>query len=235
MTVVVGLQAPARDAGLAPVIASAAALLGGWGLGLFWVGSDTDQGEVYRILFVHVPSAWAAFIWVFAGAWSALRVLRARGDDAARHDNASHASMELGTLYAALALVTGSIWGRPTWGVWWDWDPRLTSTLVLFLLCCGTLLLRQFTPEPQARRRVAAITSLLTAVNVPIVYFSVNLWRSLHQPQTFVARKSTASADISLVLWINVALMLLFSWTLYRSRKRGIAAAEALAAAREAA
>jgi len=136
--------------------------------------------------------------------------------------------MELGTIFAALALITGSIWGRPTWGRWWDWDPRLTSTLVMFLVTVGYHILRSFTPDAKARRTVSAVVALLSALNVPIVYFSVNLWRSLHQPQSFVAGKSNVSDDIRIALWINVFAMIAFSIFLYRARRQGIAAKETL-------
>jgi heme exporter protein C len=202
-------------------------LMIGWALALFWIHPDKDQGEVYRIMFVHVPVAWCAFVWVIAGAVFAVRLFL-NPLDSQRFDRSSHASIELGALFAALALLTGSIWGRPTWGVWWDWDPRLTSTLVLFLVCCGYLILRSFTPDAKARRTTSAVVALLAAINVPIVYFSVNLWRSLHQPQTFTTKSNPASSDIRFVLWFNVFAMLAFSIALYRARRRALAAQETL-------
>ena len=105
-----------------------------WAIALWGVGPDVDQGEVYRILYLHVPVAWCAFVWIFWGAWCAARVLFTK-DPLVREvwDRRSYSAIELGTLFSFLVLVTGSIWGRPTWGVWWDWDPRLTSSLVMFL------------------------------------------------------------------------------------------------------
>ncbi|MES2615039.1 MAG: cytochrome c biogenesis protein CcsA, partial [Bdellovibrionota bacterium] len=129
-------------------------------------------------------------------------------------------------------LVTGSIWGKPTWGVWWDWDPRLTSSLVLFLMGCGYLLLRYFTPNLQARRKTSAIIAILGALNVPIVYYSVNLWRSLHQPQTFVEKSQNASADITFVLFFNFIVTFLFSIAIYKIRRQSISAVETLEEAR---
>jgi heme exporter protein C len=199
----------------------------GWGVALFGLGADKDQGDVYRIMFVHVPVAWCAFVWVITAAVFAVRLF-INPAEAQRFDRSGHASVELGTLFAVLALITGSIWGRPTWGVWWDWDPRLTSTLVLFLVCCGYLILRSFTPDPKSRRTTAAVVALLAALNVPIVYFSVNLWRSLHQPQSFVAKSSPVSSDIRMVLWFNVFAMVAFSIALYRARRQSLAAQETL-------
>ncbi len=209
------------------LLVAAVLTLAAWGYGLFGVGTDRDQGDVYRILFVHVPVAWCAFVWVIAGAVFAVRLFfspaRAQG-----LDRSSQACVELGTLFAALALLTGSIWGRPTWGRWWDWDPRLTSTLVMFLVTCGYHILRSFTPDVRARRTVAAVVALLGALNVPIVYFSVNLWRSLHQPQSIVANQSNMSGDIKLALWVNVFALLALSIALYRVRRQSIAAKETL-------
>jgi heme exporter protein C len=205
-----------------------------WMYALFGIGADRDQGNVYRIIFCHVPAAWCAFLWVMAGGFFGLRGMLAK-KNAERFDRSSHAAMEMGTLFGVLALVTGSIWGRPTWGVWWDWDPRLTSTLVMVLVSSGYLILREFTPDIQSRRTVAGMTSILSAINVPIVYFSVKMWRSLHQPQTFVPGKqgSNASSDISSLMWLCVLLLVLVSFAIYKIRRQGIAAAEQLAIARE--
>lgn len=206
---------------------SAVLMLATWAWGLWGVGADRDQGEVYRIIFVHVPVAWSAFVWVIAGAVFGVRAL-VQPAKAERFDRSSQACMELGTLFAALALVTGSIWGRPTWGRWWDWDPRLTSTLVMFLVTCGYHILRSFTPDVKSRRTVAGVVALLSAINVPIVYFSVNLWRSIHQPQSFTTRSGNVSSDISQAMWLNVATMLMFGIAVYRVRRQSIAARETL-------
>lgn len=203
-----------------------------WYFGLFWIGADKDQGEVFRIMFVHVPVAWCAFWWIIAAAvFAVIGFVRKSAFETL--DQCSHAAIDLGTVFAALALATGSIWGRPTWGVWWDWDPRLTSTLVLFLVCCAYHVLRSFTPDIQARRTSAQIVAIFAAVNVPIVYYSVNIWRSLHQPQTFVKKGGNASADVGMVLLINTIVMLLLSYVIYRIRRSAIDAEERLEAVRE--
>ena len=193
---------------------------------LFGVGADRDQGNVYRILFVHVPCAWNAFLWVIVGGVCALKTLLTKGQPAVKWDLSSQAAMELGTLFAVLTLVTGSIWGRPTWGVWWDWDPRLTSTFVMLLLCCGYLLLREFTPEVSSRRKFSAFAAVMATVNVPLVYFSVNLWRSLHQPQTFIRRQVTASSSITTLLWSAVGALLFLAWGLYSIRRQALLAGD---------
>nr|BFD33405.1 cytochrome c biogenesis protein CcsA [Pigmentibacter ruber] len=202
-----------------------------WFLALFWVASDTDQGNVYRIIFVHVPVAWCAFFWVFTSAIFAFLVIL-KPKNAIIYDRSSYTSLELGTLFSFLTLISGSIWGRPTWGVWWDWDPRLTSSLVMFLVCCGYLILRHFTPDLKTKRNMSAIIAIISAVNVPIVYYSVNLWRSLHQPQTFVEKTQNASTDISLVLFLNFLAMFLLSISIYKIRRQAVSAKETLDLAR---
>ncbi len=199
----------------------------GWYLALFFIGTDTDQGNVYRIIFVHVPVAWCAFFWVFISAFFAILAL-IKPQRCEVFDRSSHTAIELGTLFSILMLITGSVWGKPTWGVWWDWDPRLTSSLVMFLVCCGYLVLRHFTPDLRTRRNVSAIVSILSAVNVPIVYYSVNLWRSVHQPQTFVEKSKNVSADITLVLFFNFVAMFLLSIAIYKIRRQAISAKETL-------
>lgn len=203
----------------------------GWYLALFVIGSDTDQGNVYRIIFVHVPVAWCSFFWVFASAFFAILTLL-KTNKAEIFDRSSYTALELGTLFSFLTLLTGSIWGRPTWGVWWDWDPRLTSSLVMFLVCCGYLILRHFTPDAKTKRNMSAIISILGAVNVPIVYYSVNLWRSLHQPQTFIEKTQNASTDISVVLFFNFLAMFILSIAIYKTRRQAVSAKETLEAAR---
>lgn len=204
----------------------------GWFLGLFWIGADKDQGDVFRIMFVHVPVAWCAFLWILLAAVFAVLgfSMKSKFEDM---DRRTHAAMDLGTIFGALALLTGSIWGRPTWGVWWDWDPRLTTTLVMFLICCAYHVLRSFTPDIQSRRNAGQTVAILAAVNVPIVYFSVNIWRSLHQPQTFARKGGSASPDIGMVLLVNTLAMILLTFVLFKLRRTAITAEERLEASRE--
>ncbi|MEN9529909.1 MAG: hypothetical protein RI932_1782 [Pseudomonadota bacterium] len=204
----------------------------GWYLGLFWIGADKDQGDVFRIIFAHVPVAWCAFVWILAAAVFAI-IGFVRKSSFEQMDQSTHAAIDLGTIFGALALATGSIWGRPTWGVWWDWDPRLTTTLVMFLICCAYHVLRSFTPDIQARRNAGQIVAILAAINVPVVYFSVNIWRSLHQPQTFVRKGGSASPDIGMVLLVNTVAMLLLSFVIFKIRRAAVATEEHLEAARE--
>lgn len=204
----------------------------GWVWALFYVGADTDQGNVYRIIYVHVPSAWNAFLWVIMGGVFAARALFQR-EKIKQLDRSAHAAIRVGSVFSFLALATGSIWGRPTWGVWWDWDPRLTSTLVMFLVCCGYLILRSLTPDINQRRSMSSIVAILASVNVPLVYYSVNIWRSVHQPQTFTKSESNASGDVKYLLLYNTISMTFFAFSLYKIVRASISSQEQLAALRE--
>lgn len=157
------------------------ALIGAQLLGVLTSPPDRDMGHLQKIMYVHVPSAWNSFIAFFVVAISSLLYLW-KGQE--RHDLLAASAAEVGTVFTALTLALGSIWGRPTWGVWWTWDPRLTSTAVLLLVFVGYLALRSFVEEAERRAQWSAAVGLLGALNVPIVYMSVKWWRTLHQPQS---------------------------------------------------
>jgi heme exporter protein C len=143
--------------------------------------AERDMGEVQKILYVHVPVAWNAFIAFFVAALCFLRVLWKRSE---RADLLGLAAAQIGTVLTGLTLVLGMLWAKPTWGVWWAWEPRLTSTLVLFLIFCGYLAIRSFVDDNDRRAQWSAAVGLLGAINVPIVYMSVQWWRTLHQMQS---------------------------------------------------
>lgn len=142
---------------------------------------DRDMGHLQKIMYVHVPAAWMAFICFFIVLVESVRYLWSR--DPAR-DLLAASAAEVGAVLTALTLMLGSIWGRPTWGVWWTWDARLTSTAVLLVVFIGYLTLRAFTEDPDRRARWSAAVGILGALNVPIVYLSVRWWRTLHQLQS---------------------------------------------------
>lgn len=152
-------------------------------VGLFGVPADAAQGDVQRIMYVHVPSAWLAYLAFFVTLVAGVIYLR-RGE--LRYDRIAVASAEIGLLLTGLTIVTGAIWGKATWGRWWDWDPRLTTTAILFFVYAGYLLLRQSIGDRHRRARVAAIFGIVGFFNVPVVHFSVLWWRSLHQPPTVI-------------------------------------------------
>jgi heme exporter protein C len=142
---------------------------------------DALQGEVQRLMYVHVPAAWLAylsFFVVFAASIAYLRTNRTRWDRVAA------ASAEIGVLFTALAIALGALWGKPVWGTWWTWDPRLTTTAVLLLIYIGYLAVRRITDNPSRRARWSAVIGIVGFVDVPIVHLSVVWWRSLHQQST---------------------------------------------------
>jgi heme exporter protein C len=140
---------------------------------------DDLQGETARIMYVHVPAAWLSLACYTLIALSSAGLLIWRHPLA---DVSAKAAAPIGATFTLLALVTGSLWGRPTWGTYWVWDARLTSVLILFFLYLGLIALRNAIEEPGRAGRAAAILSLIGAVNIPIIKFSVNWWNTLHQP-----------------------------------------------------
>lgn len=164
----------------------ALALLGigvGLYLGLVEAPADYQQGETVRIMFVHVPSAWLAL-----GLYTAMALASASGL-IWRHpvaDLLAKAMAPVGAGFTLIALITGSLWGKPMWGTWWVWDARLTSVLVLFFLYLGYIAIWQAYDDPTKGARAAAILALVGFVNVPIVKFSVDWWNTLHQPASVV-------------------------------------------------
>ena len=157
---------------LVPWFAAAAALLFAAGLyvGLIMAPTDEQQGEVYRVIYIHVPAAWMSmFIYVVMAGWAAVDlVLNTRLSSMLARSLAP-----TGAIFTALALWTGALWGRPTWGTWWVWDARLTSELVLLFLYLGYLALANAFDDPRRGDRAAAILAIVGVVNVPIIYFSV--------------------------------------------------------------
>jgi heme exporter protein C len=159
--------------------------------GLAITPPDYLQGETVRILYIHVPSAWLGMAgWASIAAASISQIVW-------RHPLATVAGRALapvGAMFAALCLATGSIWGRPTWGTWWEWDGRLTSMLILFFLYLGYIALASAERERGGEGRMAALFGLVGAVNLPIIHFSVLWWRTLHQGQSISITKGSSIA-----------------------------------------
>jgi len=181
---------------LAPAILGvAAAVLFAAGIWLsFTAPEDYQQGDTVRIMFVHVPAAWLSLMVYGALGVSSFFALVFRHLLA---DAAARAAAPLGAAFTALALITGSLWGRPMWGTWWEWDARLTSVLVLFLFYLGYMALRASIDDEQKAGRAAAVLALVGLVNLPIVKFSVDWWNTLHQPASvFRPDGPTLTADL---------------------------------------
>lgn len=174
--------------------------------------ADRDMGHLQKIMYVHVPAAWMAFLAFFVVFIYSVRYLWKQNE---LHDLIAASAAEVGAVFTGLTLMLGMIWGRPAWGVWWVWDARLTSTLVLFLIFVGYLALRAFVDDSVQRAKWSAAVGAIGAINVPIVYMSVKWWRTLHQPQS---TPGTLDPAYTMGLRLNAIAMLLV--LIYFIRKR---------------
>jgi heme exporter protein C len=188
---------------LIPLFGVIAAVLIAVGLVMgFRAPPDYQQGEMVKVMYIHVPFAWLSLM-----AYT-LMAIAALGTIVWRHplaDVAGKAAAQIGAAFCFLCLVTGSLWGRPTWGTYWDWDPRLTSVLVLFLLYLGVLALWRAFDDPNRAGRAAAILALVGFINVPIVKFSVDWWNSIHQRNSISLSGSAIDPSMLHPLLISAA------------------------------
>ena len=187
------------------VLAAVFGIAGLW-LSLFAAPTDAQQGDGYRIIFIHVPASWMSmFIYCIMAAWAGLGLTlntRLSGMMAT-------ALAPTGALMAFISLLTGALWGKPMWGTWWVWDARLTSELILFFLYLGFIALQSAIDDPRRADKAGAILALVGVVNVPVIYYSVQWWRTLHQGATVSLNKAPAMATI--MLW-GMLLMALCFW-----------------------
>lgn len=196
-----------RLLGAGTIIAMAAVLT----LGLLWAPEDAMQGPPQRIFYIHVPSAWVGFLAFFVVFGSSIALL-ATGKQ--KYDDLASASAELGLLFTTAVLITGPLWGRPIWGVYWTWDPRLTSFLMLWLIYVSYLVLRGYVPDAARRARYSAVVGIVGFLDVPIVYLSVRWWRSEH-PLQVVFERNGLPAEMLISLLVGVlAFTLLYAYLL---------------------
>ena len=176
---------------------------------------EVTQGNVQRIMYVHVPLILASYV-AFGVLALASVVYLIRRDAAA--DRVAHASGEVGVLFVGLGIATGSIWGKPTWGTWWTWDARLTSVAILFVMYLGYLLLRGSIDDPERAARYSAVLGIVAALDIPLVHFSVYWWRTLHQPASLMKPGGfTGSTSILWPLLVNLfAFLLLYAYFVAR-------------------
>ena len=193
---------------LAPWFAASAVVLTAVGLwlGFFVAPTDATQGQVYRVIFIHVPAAWMSmFIYLVMAFWSAVGLVM----NTRLSFVMSQALAPTGAMFCFVALWTGALWGKPTWGAYWVWDARLTSQLLLLFLYFGFIALTRAIEDPRRADRAGAIIALVGAVNVPIIYFSVQWWNTLHQGASVSLTKAPSMATTMLT---GMLVMALASW-----------------------
>lgn len=201
-------------------VLSAVLLVVGLYIGFFIAPKDAVQGEAYRIIYIHVPAAWMAmFLYALMAIYAGLGL----AFNARLWSMMATAIAPTGALFAFLALWTGALWGKPMWGTWWVWDARLTSTLILFFLYLGFLSLQGVIEDTRRADRAGAVLALVGAVNVPIIYFSVQWWNTLHQGASLRLGKTPSIAPVMLAaLLIMIAACWVYSITVTLMRVRSI-------------
>ena len=215
----------ARWCGLAAVVLLCAGLY----IGFFVAPTDAQQGESYRIIFIHVPAAWMSmFIYVVMAFWAAAGlVFRTR-----LSGMMAVALAPTGALFTFLALWTGALWGKPTWGTWWVWDARLTSELILLFLYFGFMALHAATEDVRRADKAAAVLALTGLVNIPVIYFSVKWWNTLHQGASISFTSAPTMAGsmfagmmlVALAFWMySIAAACLRVRSIILTRERGSA------------
>jgi heme exporter protein C len=193
---------------------------------VIFVAREADRslgGQLQRAFYFHVPSAWVAYLAFAIVFVSSIAYLRT---GTRRWDLVAHASAEIGVLFCSLVLITGPIWARPVWGTWWQWDARLTSTLVLWLTYVGYLLLRSLATDPSRIGRLAAVVGVAGFANVPIVHFSVYWWRTFHPQGPTVANPTQSSGlgagELLAFFTALISLTLLYAWLLALRTRLGV-------------
>ena len=185
---------------------------------------EASQGNVQRIMYVHVPVVWVAYLAFATVFVASLVYLRTRATGA---DRLAHAAAEVGVLFLGVNIATGAIWGKPTWGTWWTWDARLTSVSIVFLIYLGYLMLRRTIEDRERAARYAAILGILGAPNIYLVHSSVYWWRTLHQPPSLLkAGGATMPAVFWVTILVNFAGFLLVSAYFVARRARLLAREE---------
>jgi heme exporter protein C len=203
---------------------AAAGLMAGLVMAFGVAPREASQGNVQRIMYVHVPSVWVAYLaFATVGVASVVYLWRR----AAGADRLAQAAAEVGVLFLGVNIATGSIWGKPTWGTWWTWDARLTSVSIVFLIYLGYLLLRGTIDDRERAARYAAVLGILGAPNIYLVHASVYWWRTLHQPPSLLkAGGATMPAVFWAAILVNFVGFLLLSAYFVARRARLLAREE---------
>jgi heme exporter protein C len=200
-------------------VAAAVVLVAGVALALLWAPEDADQGSSQRIFYLHVPIALTAYACFGWGAWKALRLLWT-GDQ--RYDLASYTAVHMGTIFGTLTLVTGSIWARTSWGVWWSWGERqLVLFLILFLFYAAYFMLRFSLPDGPGRARISAVYALFGVVLIPISFLAIRLAENFIHPVVFTRDGPQMSGDMFFTFCVCLVGTLLLAGTLYLNELTG--------------
>jgi len=188
-----------------------------------WAPTEINQGQVQRILYLHVPFAWASMVAIIAIAFTSFLFLLTKND---RWDNLSQSLAEVGLVSAVVMLFSGIVWAKPVWGVWWTGEAKLTTALVLFFIYCVYLLFRNYFPPGNARNRIAAIIALIGAIDSPIIYYAAQIWEQNH-PKAVVGPLASEESSLNgemviTLLFCVLTVTLLFVglvWTQYQTNK----------------
>uniref|UniRef100_UPI00333FEB96 heme ABC transporter permease CcmC n=1 Tax=Castellaniella defragrans TaxID=75697 RepID=UPI00333FEB96 len=204
-------RALVRPLRILALLTGAAGLFLGFGV----APADAVQGETYRIIYLHVPASWVAmFFYALMAFWSFIGLVwRTRLSFLL-----AHALAPTGAVFAVLSLVTGALWGQPMWGSWWEWDARLTSSLLLLLLFLGYMALQNAIDDPQRADRACAVLALLGALNLPVIYFSVRWWNTLHQGATI--KSSGASMEPVMLAAMLLCCTAAWAWAAATALRR---------------
>ncbi|ALQ52020.1 heme ABC transporter permease [Nitrosomonas ureae] len=188
------------------VLVSVVLLVAGLYVGFFVAPTDFQQGEAYRIIFIHVPAAWMSmFLYVVMAFWAGIGL----AFNTRLSSMLATAIAPTGAMFTFIALWTGALWGKPMWGTWWVWDARLTSELILFFLYIGFMSLQAAIDDPRRADKAGAIIALVGVINIPIIYFSVQWWNTLHQGASVSINQAPAMATTMLT---GMLIMVLASW-----------------------
>ena len=198
-----------RGLGLAALVSFVVALYAA----LFYAPTEATMGDAQRIFYFHVPSAWIAFLAFFVVCVASILVLW-KGDR--KWDILALSSAELGVLFASLVLITGPLWAKTAWGMWWVWDARLTATLVLWLIYVGYLMLRAYVDDPARRARLSAVLGIVGAADIPFIVLSVQWWRTQHPSLILTERGSLAPEMIQTLLLALLSFSLVYVYLLLR-------------------
>jgi len=175
-------------------------------ISFFVAPTDATQGESYRIIFIHVPAAWMSmFIYIVMATWAGLGLIL----NTRLSSMMAQALAPTGAMFTVVALLTGAFWGKPTWGTWWEWDARMTSELILLFLYIGYMSLNAAIDDVRRADKAGAILALVGAVNVPIIYFSVKWWNTLHQGASVSLTRSPSMAKTML---LGMLIMAIAAW-----------------------